>query len=143
MLIAGFSKERQWVILTREVFFSLLILLVFFFLGSYLLTALDISQAAITLTGGIVFLLFSISLLFPGDTMVDLKNLEEEPYFVPIAMPLVVGPSSIATVIILAHDKSQWHLSLPAVFIAWFVSGIIILLGPYLLVRLGNLGMLV
>lgn len=143
MLTAGFGKERQRVILIREVLFSLLILLVTFFLGSYLLTALDISQAAITFTGGIVFLLFSISLLFPGSAMVNLKNLDEEPFFVPIAMPLVVGPSSIATVILLAHDKSLWPISITAVLIAWFATGIIILLGPYLLSKMGHLGMMV
>ncbi|HXW60108.1 MAG TPA: MarC family protein, partial [Myxococcota bacterium] len=59
MLTAGFGKERQRIIIRRETLFSLVILLVVFFSGSYLLTALDISQAAITITGGIVFLLFS------------------------------------------------------------------------------------
>src|SRR5580700_6407851 len=130
-LIAKFSKERQRVILLREILFSLIILIAFFFGGSYLLSALDISQAAITMTGGIVFMLFSITLLFPG-TGVDIKNLEEEPFLVPIAMPLVVGPSSMATVILLAHDKSPIYLSLAAIFLAWLATGTIIFFGPFL-----------
>jgi multiple antibiotic resistance protein len=139
-LIAKFSKERQRVILLREILFSLIILISFFFGGSYLLSALDISQAAITMTGGIVFMLFSITLLFPG-TGVDIKNLEEEPFLVPIAMPLVVGPSSMATVILLAHDKSPIYLSLAAIFLAWLATGTIIFFGPFLLNKLGRIGM--
>jgi|HubBroStandDraft_4_1064222.scaffolds.fasta_scaffold549758_1 multiple antibiotic resistance protein len=139
-LIAKFSKERQRVILLREILFSLIILIAFFFGGSYLLSALDISQAAITMTGGIVFMLFSITLLFPG-TGVDIKNLEEEPFLVPIAMPLVVGPSSMATVILLAHDKSPIYLSLAAIFLAWLATGTIIFFGPFLLNKLGRIGM--
>jgi len=139
-LISGFSKTRQRVILIREIFVSLVILFIAFFLGSYFLTALDISQAAITATGGIIFLLFSISLLFPGSTMVNIKNLEEEPFIVPIAMPLVVGPSSMATVILFSNDKNLW-ISLTAIFLAWVATGILIFFGPALLLRVGKTGM--
>ncbi len=140
-LIGSFSKTRQGVILRREIFFALIILMVVFFSGTYLLEALNISHAAITITGGVVFLLFSISLLFPGSSVVNLKNLEEEPFLVPIATPLVVGPSSIATVILLAHDKDLWFISLSAVLLAWFVTGLIIMIGPYLLSKVGKTGM--
>ncbi|HXW60390.1 MAG TPA: MarC family protein, partial [Myxococcota bacterium] len=50
---------------------------------------------------------------------------------------------SIATVILLAHDKSMWPITLTAVFLAWLATGIIILLGPYLITKMGTLGMLV
>lgn len=140
-LISSFSKQRQRAILQRELFFALTILMVVFFSGTYLLEGIGIGHAAITITGGIVFLLFSISLLFPGSSVVNLKNLEEEPFLVPIATPLIVGPSSIATVILLAHDKSQWLSSLSAVLLAWAVTALIIMLGPYLLSKAGKTGM--
>src|SRR5437879_477735 len=139
-LISGFSKKRQRVILIREIIVSLVILFMAFFLGAYFLTALDISQAAITATGGIIFLLFSISLLFPGSDIVNIKNLEEEPFIVPIAMPLVVGPSSMATVILFSNDKNTW-ISLTAIFLAWLATGILIFLCPILLSRVGKTGM--
>lgn len=139
-LISGFSKERQKHILIRESSFALLILVLVFFSGSYLLAALGISQAAITLTGGVIFFLFSISLLFPGSSVVNLKNLDEEPFFVPIATPLIVGPSSIATTILLANDPQQVG-SFVAVLIAWIFTAAIIMLGPYLLMKVGKIGM--
>ena len=139
-LISGFSKKRQRVILIREVIVSLIILFTAFFLGSYFLSALDISQSAITATGGIIFLLFSISLLFPGSAIVNIKNLEEEPFIVPIAMPLVVGPSSMATVILFSSDTNIW-VSLAAILLAWLATGIVIFLGPALLIKVGKTGM--
>ncbi len=63
-LINGFSKERQRKILLRELFFALIILFLMFFLGTYLLTALGVSQAAITITGGIIFFLFRSACCF-------------------------------------------------------------------------------
>lgn len=140
-LISGFSRERQRIILVRESFFALCVLIVVFFLGSYLLSALGISQAAITLTGGVIFFLFSISLLFPGSSVVNLKNLDEEPFFVPIATPLIVGPSSIATVILFSNDQSGQLWSFLAILLAWVLTAIIIILGPFLLLKVGKVGM--
>jgi multiple antibiotic resistance protein len=138
-LISGFSQKRQRLILVRESLFALLVLIVVFFLGSYLLIALDISRAAITLTGGIIFFLFSISLLFPGSSVVNLKNLGEEPFFVPIATPLIVGPSSIATVILFSNDQKL--ISFIAIIVAWIFTAIIIIIGPFLLQKMGKTGM--
>lgn len=140
-LISGFSKERQRHIIYRELIFALVILFVVLFLGSYLLDALGISQAAITITGGVIFFLFAISLLFPGNNMINLKKSEEEPFFVPIATPLIVGPSSIATVILFSHDPETTWISLIAVVLAWIFTAIVIILGPFLLHKMGKTGM--
>lgn len=139
-LISGFSKERQRKILWRELWFALIILLVVFFLGTYLLAALGVSQAAITITGGVIFFLFSISLLFPGSSVMNLKNLDEEPFIVPISTPLIVGPSSTATVILLSHDETLGIFALGAVIVAWIFTAVIILLGPFLLSKVGKTG---
>lgn len=140
-LISGFDKKRQKSILLRETLVALVILLLGFFFGGFFLRAVGISQAAITITGGIIFLLFAISLLFPGSPLVEIKNLTEEPFIVPIATPLVVGPTSLATVILFSHEKSEWAVSLAAVGLAWLASAIIIFLGPLLITKVGKIGM--
>jgi multiple antibiotic resistance protein len=140
-LLSGFSKARQRKIIVREILIALVLLITVFFCGTYILLALNISQAAITITGGIIFFLFAISLLFPGSSIVSLKNLEEEPFIVPIATPLIVGPSSLATVILLASDKTKWLTSLSSVMIAWIFTALIILAGPFLVNKVGKTGM--
>lgn len=140
-LISKFDKQTQKKILHREASISLIIMLIVYAFGAYLLYILNISQAAITITGGIVFLLFSISLLFPHSAMVNIKNLDEEPFIVPIATPLVVGPSSIATIIIFSHDKEIWLRYIAAILLAWVFTSCLILSGPYILSRLGKTGL--
>lgn len=142
-LLKNFSKEKQKKILLRELVIALLIMVLVFFLGAQLLIALDLSRAAITITGGIIFFLFSIQLLFPGSDVVNLKQSNEEPFIVPIATPLVVGPSSIATIILLANDTKQYWLSFSSVVLAWLLTGSIILMGPFLLSVIGKTGLLV
>src|SRR6202041_2142570 len=83
----------------------------------------------------------AISLLFPHSSMMNLKNMEEEPLFVPIATPLIVGPSSTATVILFSHEPGMWFGSLIAVIVAWIFTAVIILLGPFLLQKVGKVGM--
>jgi multiple antibiotic resistance protein len=138
-LLANYDRKSQRRILFRELLIAAFILMLVFFLGSYLLFALEISQAAITITGGIIFFFFSISLLFPESSAINLKDIEEEPFIVPIATPLVVGPSSIATVILFSNE-AQWHLSLAAIGLAWFFTSIIILLGPIFVAKIGKSG---
>jgi len=140
-LISGFDKRRQRLILFREITFALLLMLSIYWSGSFLLHLINVSQAAITLTGGIIFLLFAISLLFPQSSMIDIKNLEEEPFIVPISTPLIVGPSSTATLILFSHEKEMWLLHMASILLAWLITAVLILLGPALLGRLGRTGM--
>jgi multiple antibiotic resistance protein len=140
-LLSKIEPRRQRAIVARELSIALCIMLLMFFLGSYFLLYLNLSQAAVTMTGGIIFFLFAISLLFPGSSMVNLSNLDDEPFIVPIATPLIVGPSSIATIILYAHDRSLWTPSLLAVLLAWVVTAVIIFMGPWLLSLMGRTGM--
>lgn len=142
-LLGGIEKKRQRQILIRELSIALFIMMLMFFLGSYFLLYLNLSQAAVTMTGGIIFFLFAIHLLFPGHSVMKISNLDDEPFIVPIATPLIVGPSSIATIILYSHDQSLWPVSLTAVLLAWVVTAVVILLGPWLLSHLGRIGMLV
>ena len=142
-MLSHFSKEKQRKILFRELLIALIIMIIMFFAGFRLLNYLNLSQAAITITGGIIFFLFAIDLLFPGSEVVNFKQTSDEPFIVPIATPLVVGPSSIATIILLANDQELYILSLISVICAWIITSIIILMGPYLSSILGKTGMLV
>ena len=64
-----------------------------------------------------------------------------EPYFVPIATPLIVGPSAMSTVLILASksDVGFRHL-LVAVVVAWSASLLILSNAPKVAKLLGERG---
>ena len=139
-LIKNFDAKKQTKILRRETFFSLIIMFFFFAFGAIFLDALGISQATIQITGGIIFLFFALGLLFPGDSPVQTGS-EQEPFLVPIATPLIAGPSCLATIILYAQDDMlPSYIVLSAILIAWAATAVIVILAPKLSKLLGETG---
>lgn len=139
-IIKPFDNKKQIQILGRETFFALIIMLFFFAFGSVFLTALDVSQATIQLTGGIIFLFFALDLLFPRESVAQ-TNSPQEPFLVPIATPLIAGPSCLATIVLYSHNTElSSYVVLSAIFLAWLGSALIIILTPQLSKLLGETG---
>src|SRR3989338_2060573 len=140
-LIKNFDPKKQTQILRRETFFSLIIMLFFFAFGAIFLDTLGVSQATIQITGGIIFLFFALGLLFPGDSPVQTGS-EQEPFLVPIATPLIAGPSCLATIILYAQDdRLSNFVVLASIFIAWAAASSIIIMTPKLSKLLGETGL--
>ncbi len=74
--------------------------LVFLFFGQLILNVLSISVGAFAIAGGIVLLVLSIRYMSTGHMVTAVK--EEMVAVVPIGTPLVVGPATITTLLILA-----------------------------------------
>jgi len=130
-------KKRKLVIL-REMIFAILILIFFLFLGKYILSALHISEPALTISGGLILFLITIRLIFPQDYHKFNEN-DEIPMIVPLAVPLVSGPSSIAMTILYATKfPEKTFVWLLALLIAWLFTTIVLLLSDYLNKILGD-----
>jgi multiple antibiotic resistance protein len=76
--------------------------LVFLFFGRWLLNVMGISQGAFTIAGGLILLVFSLRYLTAGRWMDIIK--EEMIAVVPIGTPLIVGPATITTLLLLVND---------------------------------------
>jgi multiple antibiotic resistance protein len=74
--------------------------LIFLFFGQLILNVLSISVGAFAIAGGIVLLVLSIRYMSTGHMVTAVK--EEMVAVVPIGTPLVVGPATITTLLILA-----------------------------------------
>ncbi|MES2505006.1 MAG: MarC family protein [Myxococcota bacterium] len=138
-LIKPYSQKKQAQILRREVFLSLVIMLFFFGFGSVFLNILDVSTEAVQITGGIIFFLFALNLLFPGQSALQLSSINE-PFLVPIATPLIAGPSCLATIMLYAHDETATPIVISSIVLAWAVSGVIIILAPKIVRLVGDTG---
>lgn len=134
------EARRRWVVL-RELLIALLVLLVFLFFGRYLLELMGLSQSSITIAGGVVLFLIAIRLIFPTREPLFGDTPEGEPFIFPMAIPLIAGPSALATVMLFAsRHPDELSMLLLAVVIAWIVSTIILLLAPWLLRVMGGKG---
>jgi multiple antibiotic resistance protein len=138
-LLSDIEKRRRPRIILREMLIALGILVVFLFSGRYILSAMHIGEPALSIGGGVVLFLIALRMMFPSTRDTTAEYHGEEPLIVPLAVPLVAGPSAMATVILLATQNpdrmGEWLLSL---VIAWLVSAIILLFAEVLRRYLGR-----
>ncbi len=137
------SESRRRKILIRELFLALLVLLLFLFAGEYLLKWLNLRQEAVSIAGGIVLFLISLRMIFPSEKGIMGEMPEGEPFFVPLAIPLLAGPSTLAMLILLARSQPERIFEwLVAVLGAWAVTSLIMLSSTKLNKLLGKRGLI-
>jgi multiple antibiotic resistance protein len=125
------EARRQRVIL-RECLFALLILAGIFLGGRGFMGVFGLSSEALRIAGGIMLFLIAIRMIFPNHGADRPELPEEEPFIVPLATPLVVGPSLIATIMILTGNPQNSRLGImTAIVSSWLVSTLILLSAPF------------
>jgi multiple antibiotic resistance protein len=141
-LLARFDQKRQLKIITREMIFALVILLLFTFAGDKVLGVLGISRPIIGVAGGALLFIISLSMIFPK-TVEDgpEQALKVEPMIVPLAIPVITGPGAIATAMNFAHETGSPMLVAGAILCAWVPSLVILLLGSFIKQILGEKGL--
>ena len=133
---------RRTRVVARELLIALVALLVFLFLGQYLLALLGISEPALTVAGGIILFLIALKMVFPTLAPRTPEDVEGEPFVVPLAIPYVAGPSAFASVLfIMSGEPERWPEWLGAVGLAWGVTSAILLVASRLSGMLGPRGL--
>lgn len=124
---------RRRRVLLREIAVAYLVLLAFVFLGGYVLRFLGLDEATIAVAGGIVLFLIALRMIFPVGSGPVTDAPEGEPFIVPLAIPLFVGPSTLAALLLLQRTSpGQTGPLLLAVTLAWALSGAILLSSTFL-----------
>ncbi len=137
-LLDRFPKKKKYKIIVREMFIALAVILLFTFLGNKFLELLHVKTSTVGIAGGLVLFIISLQMIFPKkNDEISLKSVEE-PFIVPIAVPLIAGPSLLGAVMIITEEQANTSTITIALLIAWLAS-LAILLSSSLLVRLvGN-----
>ncbi len=139
-LLKGVAPERRQLVLVRELLIALVVLFAFLFGGKYLLSALQLKQESVSIAGGIVLFLIGIRMIFPPkDGIFGGGDTASEPFIVPMAIPGVAGPSTMAAVMLLANSNPgrtvDWSIAL---FLAWLATAILLVSSTYLYRWLGH-----
>ena len=138
-ILKNIPLERRKKIIIRELIIAFAILLFFMFVGRFLLQILQIEQSSLGIAGGIILFIIAIRMIFPGTKPMFTHNEESEPLIVPLAIPMLAGPSAIAAVILfMAQEPSRWIEWIFVVFVASLISGIILLSSEALGSKLGD-----
>jgi len=136
------EPKRHFKIILRELLVGYVVLVVFMFFGRYILDALGVTQSSLGIAGGIVLFLISIKMIFSGFEKIFEGTEEVEPFIVPLAIPAIAGPASMATAMLfMARNPENWPLWLVALTIAWLCSGMILIFAGKLSTILGQRGL--
>ena len=137
------NESRKRKILIRELLIALIVLLVFLFIGQYLLQWLNLRQEAVHIAGGIVLLLIPLRMIFPTEKSILWDLPEGEPFDVTLAVPLLAGPSTLAMPILLVRSQPDRIFDwLIAVIWAWLVTSLIMLSSNKVYKLLGKRGLI-
>ncbi len=141
-------EHRRKRIVIRESLIALAVLVFFLFVGRFFLNMLQISEPALGIAGAIVLFLIAVKMVFGKTDGAFGPSPGGEPFIVPLAVPLVAGPSAMATVLLLRGREPErvfdWLLAL---VVAWLLSTLVLffasslsrLLGERVLVALERL----
>ena len=129
-------------IILRELLIALAILVVFLFIGRFVLELLQVSPAALTAGGGFILLLIALRMIFPTSERLRREEAREEPFVVPLAIPYTAGPGMLATeLLFMEREPHRWPVWLGAVVLAWLASAIILYFASNLRELLGERGL--
>jgi MarC family membrane protein len=137
------DKKRHTRIIIRETFFAYLVLIIFMLFGRIFLQSVQITEQALGISGGIILFLIAIRMIFPERKDGDEKQLEGEPIFVPLAIPMTAGPGALTTVMLFSTTQPDKKLVwIVAITVASIVVGIVLLGGRYLSKYFGERGLI-
>lgn len=123
-LLKTLPERRRRIVLARELLIALVVLLVFLYSGRALLELLHLRQESVSIAGGIVLFLIGLRMVFPTREGVFGDLPDGEPFIVPMAIPCIAGPSTIAALLLLAPGRAaDWTIALIA---AWLASAVIL-----------------
>ncbi|MFZ5748303.1 MAG: MarC family protein [Pseudomonadota bacterium] len=131
-LTAGATHAQRNAMAVRAVAVAAIILVVFALVGEQLLHGLGIGLPSFRIAGGIMLFLIALEMVFEKRTqrredraqkLIETPEVEDVSIF-PMAMPMIAGPGSIASVMLLMSQNSGFERS-AAILVA---MGLILLL---------------
>jgi multiple antibiotic resistance protein len=144
------SVEARRRTLLRAVIIAALVALFFLLAGRLLLSHLGVSVHAFAISGGVLLFATALPMLFghrpvlQGPERGDLHPGAEDPAVFPLAIPLLSGPGTIATLLLLANQARGDTLRTAVLVLitcaVFLLSWAILQTGERLLARLGTGG---
>ena len=147
-LTQGMRGRQRWAIGVRAVMVAAGLMAVFLFLGEAVLEFVGISMPAFRIAGGVLLFLTALDMLFERrqKRRGDAAEGEEEghdPSVFPLALPLIVGPGLITTIILLA-GQAEGPAGIAALVAVLAANLVIVLLSflasPFIARALGKVG---
>jgi MarC family membrane protein len=132
-VLQNVAPARRRRVVLREAVIAFAVLLAFMVAGDGFLRLMHLSERSLEVAGGVILLIIAVRMIFSSGSQIYASDADEggvprEPLIFPLAVPLLAGPSAMATVLLLASrqpDKlPQW---VAAVTVAILVCAVVML----------------
>jgi multiple antibiotic resistance protein len=142
MVLDKVRPERRRKVLIRELLFALFAVAVCILAGKQIVSLMGLKPEAISIAGGIILFLIAIRMIYPFKLFETKEDTDAEPLLVPLAIPLIAGPSLLAVLLLFASSKTPDFQTLGlAALLAWFLTSLILYFSTFLLRLLGKNGL--
>lgn len=126
--------ERRARVILREILIAFVLLLAFMFMGASFLRAMNLSELALQIGGGVILFLIALRMVFPPAAgAVEVQT--EEPLIVPLAVPAIAGPSALATVLLLVSQQPERRLEWVGALCVTMIISAVVLIGADRILR--------
>ena len=128
-IMRNVAPERRTRVALRESALAFAVLLTFMGAGQAFLALMRLSERSLEVAGGVILLIIAMRMIFASGAEVyagDGKS--REPLIFPLAVPLLAGPSAMATVLLLASRQPERLFDwIAALTVAMAVSALVLL----------------
>jgi MarC family membrane protein len=123
------TPERRTRVAVRESALAFFVLLVFMLAGQAFLALMRLSERSLEVAGGVILLIIAMRMIFAtGGELYASDGKGREPLIFPLAVPLLAGPSAMATVLLLASRQPERLLTwVGALTVAMLCSAAVLL----------------
>ena len=141
-LLKQVDSKRRARVVVRECVIAYFILLAFMFGGRQFLDVMHLSEISLSIAGGVILFMIAINMVFKSAESVFGEALEHEPFIVPLAIPLIAGPSALATVMLMvSREPAKLGIWVAAMTAAMVVSAVLLVSGEKIEKLLGKRAM--
>jgi multiple antibiotic resistance protein len=125
VLTKGMEPGQRNKVIDKAVLVAIAILLLFAFAGQLILNYLDITFGSLRVAGGLLLLLIALQML-QGKIDTPILDQDRDVAITPLALPLLAGPGTLTTVMLLISEAANPNLSvvlgiLAAMFVTWLI----------------------
>lgn len=141
-LLKNVEPARRRRVILRECAVATALLIAFLGVGEKFLKLLGLSQSSLGIAGGIILFLIALRMVFESSEKVFGGLPQGEPFIVPLAIPMLAGPSALATVILFStqHQVSAWSAMI-AIVLAMALTTTVLMLGSRITKLVGERGL--
>jgi MarC family membrane protein len=120
--------QRRTMVAIRESLIAFGVLLLFMLAGQSFLALMRLSERSMEVAGGVILLIIAIRMVFASGGEIYAADGQREPLIFPLAVPLMAGPSALATVLLLAsRQPDRLLIWIGALTAAMVVSAVVLL----------------